>query len=87
MVQFKPFEMDGIPINEEFMDWDEIIKGPYDKMNVNPYIRTRTILMNGIGNNSVLTSHAVERMTGNPEIKRQMAEIRCADSQQQQTVN
>lgn len=87
MAQFKPFEMDGIPLEGEFMDWDEMIKDPYDKMNVNAYTRARTILMNGIENNSVITSHAVERMTNNPEIKRQMAEIRRVDSQQQQTVN
>ncbi|WP_269849927.1 hypothetical protein [Methanosarcina horonobensis] len=45
------------------------------------------ILMNGIENASVLMSHAIERMTSDPEIKRQMALIRRIDSFQQQTVN
>ncbi|MEL7671904.1 hypothetical protein [Methanobacterium sp.] len=87
MAQFKPFEMDGIPMESEYMNWEEIIQEPYDKMDVDPYTRTRVILMNGIETNSVLTSHAVERMVDNPEIKKQMAEIRRADSQQQQTVD
>ncbi len=87
MAQFKPFEMEGIPIEEQFMSWDGMIPAPYDKMNVDAYTRTRVILMNGIENNSVLTSHAIERMTENPEIKRQMAIIRRIDSQHQQTVN
>jgi rubrerythrin len=87
IAQFKPFQMDGIPIESEYMNWEEVIQEPYDKMNVDPYTRTRVILMNGIENNSVLTSHAVERMTNNPEIKKQMAEIRRVDSQQQQTVD
>ncbi len=74
-------------MEEEYMNWEEMIQAPYDKMDVDPYTRTRVILMNGIENNSVLTSHAIERMTSNPEIKKQMAEIRRADSQQQQTVD
>ena len=26
MVQFRPFDMEGIPIEEQFMDWKEIVK-------------------------------------------------------------
>jgi rubrerythrin len=43
--------------------------------------------MNGIENNSVLTSHAIARMTQDEEVKRQLALIRRADSQHQMTVN
>jgi len=31
MTQFRPFEMDSIPIEEQFMNWKEIVKPPYDK--------------------------------------------------------
>lgn len=87
MAQFRPFEMDSIPIEEQFMNWKEIVKPPYDKKSVDAYTRTRVILMNGIENASVLMSHAIERMTVDPEIKRQMAAMRRADSMQQQTVD
>jgi rubrerythrin len=87
MVQFRPFEMESIPIEKQFMDWNEIVKAPYDRLSVDAYTRTRVILMNGIEDASVLMSHAIERMTVDPEIKRQMALIRRVDSMQQQTVN
>lgn len=87
MAQFKPFNMDSIPIEEQFMNWKEIVKAPYDRNSVDAYTRTRVILMNGIENASVIMSHAMERMTVDPEIKRQMALIRRIDSMQQQTVD
>ncbi|KKG76457.1 hypothetical protein [Methanosarcina mazei] len=87
MAQFRPFEMDSILIEEQFMNWKEIVKAPYDRKSVDAYTRTRVILMNGIENASVLMSHAIERMTVDPEIKRQMAAMRRVDSMQQQTIN
>jgi rubrerythrin len=84
---FKPFEERRIPIEDQFMNWNTMIKAPYDKDRVDAYTRTRVILMNGIENNSVLTSHAMARMTENEEIKRAMALIRRADSQHQETVD
>lgn len=43
--------------------------------------------MNGIENNSVLTSHCMARNIDNDEIKRILAGVRRADSQHQQMVN
>jgi rubrerythrin len=87
MAQFKPFEMEGIPIDEQLMNWKDMVKAPYDKKAVDAYTRTRVILMNGIENNAVLMSHAIERMHPDPEVKRAMALIRRIDSQQQLAVN
>jgi rubrerythrin len=87
MVQFKPFDMEGMPIEEQFMNWKEIVKVPYDRQSADAYTRARVILMNGIENAAVLMSHEIERMTVNPEIKRKMALMRRVDSMQQQTVN
>jgi hypothetical protein len=28
MAQFRPFEMDSIPIEEQFMSWKDIVKAP-----------------------------------------------------------
>ena len=87
MAQFRPFEMDGVPIEDQIMSWNEMIQAPYDKNTVDAYTRTRVILMNGIENNSVLTSHCMARMIDNDEINKTLALIRRADSQQQQTVD
>jgi rubrerythrin len=85
--KFKPFDIQGTPMDNQIMNWNRMIKPPYDKNSVDAYTRTRVILMNGIENNSVLTSHCMSRMIDNDEINRQLAMIRRADSQQQQTVN
>jgi len=84
---FKPFELTAKPIEEQFMNWNNLIKTPYDKNRVDAYTRTRVILMNGIENNSVITSHAIARMTDNEEINRKLAAIRRADSQHQMTID
>ncbi|MHB1001709.1 MAG: hypothetical protein ACYC27_20920 [Armatimonadota bacterium] len=87
MAQFEPFDISPTPMNEQIMNWGEMIQSPYDKHNVDAYTRCRVILMNGIENNSVLTSHNIARMIGNEEINAQLSMIRRIDSQQQQTVN
>lgn len=87
MTSFKPFDEKGTPIEEQIMSWNEMIKKPYDHSAVDAYTRTRVILMNGIENNSVLSSHAMARFTDNDEIKEKMAMIRRVDSQHQQTVD
>ncbi|MGB9927662.1 MAG: hypothetical protein ACPK85_04585 [Methanosarcina sp.] len=87
MVKFRPFDMEYIPVEDQFLNWKEIVQAPYDKNTVDAYTRTRIILMNGIENASVIMSHNMERMIADPEIKRQMALMRRVDSMQQQTVN
>ncbi len=87
MAEFRPFELDGIPIEQQWKSWNQIVKEPYEKDAVDAYTRTRIILMNGIENNSVLTSHAMDRMIENNEIKAQLAMIRRADSQHQEVIN
>lgn len=87
MAQFKPLEIEGTPIEDQIMNWNEMVKPPYDKASVDAYTRTRVILMNGIENNSVILSHCIARMHDNAEVKRQLAMIRRIDSQHQQVVN
>ncbi|WP_048198607.1 hypothetical protein [Methanocella arvoryzae] len=87
MAKFKPLDMKGTPIDDQFMSWNEMIKEPYDKETTDAYTKTRVILMNGIENNSVITSHAMARLIRDDEVKKQMAIIRRADSQHQETIN
>jgi len=78
--------MRGIPVEDQFMSWNDMIKTPYDKNSVDAYTRTRIILMNGIEHNSILTSHCMDRVIDNNEIKRALALVRRADSQHQHLV-
>ena len=47
---------------------------------VDPYTRTRVILMNGVEVESILFSHQFARHTDHPELKRALAEGRRADA-------
>jgi hypothetical protein len=87
MAAFRPLDLSGIPVEDQPMSWTGIVNEPYNKTRVDAYTRTRIILMNGIENNSVLTSHNIHRFMPDPEIKRQIAGIRRADSQHQQLIN
>jgi Mn-containing catalase len=87
MAAFRPFDLDGIPVEDQPMAWTGIVNEPYNKLRVDAYTRTRIILMNGIENNSVLSSHNMHRMCPDPGIRRELAAIRRADSQHQQVIN
>lgn len=86
MTSFSPFDFKRTSVQEQVMSWNEMAQLQYDKNNVDAFTRTRVILMNGIENNSVMTSHAIARMIQSDEVKEQLALIRRVDSQQQQAV-
>jgi hypothetical protein len=82
-----PLEQRGIPVEDQFRPWSELNVTPYDKETVEPYTRTRVILMNGIEVESIMFSHQFARHTDNPEILRALALSRRIDQQQQKVVN
>jgi hypothetical protein len=82
-----PLEHKGIAVEDQFRSWSELNVAPYDKLDVDPYTRTRVILMNGIEVESIMFSHQFARHTDNLEIKRALALSRRADAQQQKVVN
>lgn len=82
-----PLEERGIPLEDQFRNWSELNVEPFDKNEVEPYTRTRVILMNGIEVESVMFSHNFARHTDNLEIKRALALSRRIDAQQQKAVN
>jgi hypothetical protein len=47
-VAFNPLNQRRIPVEEQFRNWSELNVTPFDKHTVDPYTRTRVILMNGI---------------------------------------
>lgn len=82
-----PLEQKGIPVDDQLRSWSEINVEPFDARAVEPYTRTRVILMNGIEVESINFSHQFARMTDNPEIKTKLATMRRLDQQQQKVVN
>ncbi len=84
---FNPLDQKGIAVPDQFRNWSELNVTPYDKHTVDPYTRTRVILMNGAEVESILFSHQFARHTDHPDLKRALAEGRRADAQQQRAVN
>jgi hypothetical protein len=82
-----PLEQTGIPVEEQFRPWAELNVTPFDKDTVDPYTRSRVILMNGIEVESIIFSHQFARHTDNPEIRQKLALSRRIDQQQQKVVN
>jgi hypothetical protein len=84
---FNPLEQSGIPVEAQFRDWAELLPEPYDKLDVDPYTRTRVILMNGIEVESIIFSHQFARNTDNVDITQTLALSRRVDQQQQKVIN
>ena len=82
-----PLDNAGIPVEDQFRNWSELNVEPFDKLAVDPYTRTRVILMNGIEVESIIFSHQFARHTDNVEIKRALALSRRAEAHQQKVVN
>jgi hypothetical protein len=86
-MSFVPMDHKGIPVEEQFRSWRELSVTPYDPKEVDPYSRTRVILMNGIEVESITFSHQLARHTDNLEIKRALALSRRVEQQQQSVVD
>jgi hypothetical protein len=84
---FNPLEQAGIPVEDQFRNWSELNATPYDKYEVDPYTRTRVILMNGIEVESIIFSHQFARHVDDIDIKRNLALARRAEQQQQKAVS
>ncbi|HEX7095656.1 MAG TPA: hypothetical protein VF183_07220 [Acidimicrobiales bacterium] len=84
---FDPLGQRGVPVSEQVLTLAGLAPEPYDKATVDPYTRTRVILMNGIEVESVLFSHQFARHTDDVELKRALALCRRMDQLQQKVVN
>jgi hypothetical protein len=86
-MSFNPLAEKGIPIDRQLRNWSELNVQPYDKRAVEPYTRSRVIVMNGIEVESVMFSHQFARHCDHPEVKRWLALTRRVEQQQQKAVN
>ncbi len=84
---FNPLKEKGTPLEKQLRNWNEVVLKPYDKYEVDPYTRTRQILMNGIEIESSIFKHCIARRSDNNELKSIVAQTRLIEDQQQTTVN
>ena len=65
-----PFEQKSFEPERLLMDWQDLSPIPYDKRAVDPYSRTRVILMNGTEFEAVWFSHQFHRHTADNDLRR-----------------
>ena len=82
-----PFRERGIPIDRQIRSWKQVALPPYRKQDVDAFTRCRVILMNGIENEATVFSHALARVSDDPDLKAQLAALRRIEHQQQNTIN
>ena len=77
-----PFESMPAKKAELIVDWSRLWPHPYDKRTVDPYTRTRVILMNGTEFENVWFSHQFNRHACDNELRRTLALLRRSEQQQ-----
>ncbi len=82
-----PFELPTSPLDKLFEDWNQLFPQPYDKRTVNPYTRTRVILMNGTEFESVWFTHQFSRACANNDLRRELALCRRVTQQRQKKLS
>lgn len=71
---------------ELLVDWEKLWTESYDKHTVDPYTRTRVILMNGAEFENVWFSHQFSRHTPDNDLRRAVAFLRRSEQQQQKAI-
>ena len=78
-----PFKESAKRLDDCLMDWRAMTPAPYDKHTVDPYTRTRVILMNGTELENVWFSHQFSRNSQDGDVRRALALMRRSEQQQQ----
>ena len=81
-----PFNEQPIDLEKSYMNWREIYPKSYDKNNVDPYTKTRIILMNGAETEQVFFMHQFSRNCNNNDVRRKLAVIRRTSGQMQKLI-
>lgn len=82
-----PFLEKPMKLSESFVDWKGIYPKPYNKHEVDPYTKTRIILMNGAEYEANWFSHQFSRNCPNNDIRREIATLRRVEKQQQKAIS
>ncbi len=68
------------------MNWKQIYPDSYNKTNVNPYTKTRIILMNGAETEQIFFLHQFNRNCNNNDVRRKLAILRRTSQQMQKLI-
>lgn len=82
-----PFNENAKRLDNCLMDWKAMAAKPYDKHTVDPYTRTRVILMNGTEFEANWFSHQFSRHCPDGDVRRALALIRRSEQQQQKLLS
>ena len=82
-----PFLHKASPVFESYKNFRELYPKPYNKNEVNPYTKTRIILMNGTEFEANWFSHQFARHVTNNDLRRELSLTRYAEKQQQLKVS
>ena len=81
-----PFEQKPMDIEKTIQNWECLYPKSYNKCDVDPYTKTRVILMNGTEFEANWFSHQFSRNCSNNDIRREIALTRRIEKQQQMTI-
>lgn len=82
-----PFTEKPISLIRSFENWRQLYPKPYNKNCVDPYTKTRIILMNGTEFEANWFSHQLARHTTDNDLRREIALTRAIEKQQQLKVS
>ena len=82
-----PFEVETKELEKHFLNWEQMCPTPYDKKTVDPYTKTRVILMNGTEFESNWFLHQFARNCDNNDLRREIAVVRNQEQQQQKRIS
>ena len=86
-IVLNPFVEKSSTIFDSIQNWNDLYDYSYDKDEVDPYTKTRVILMNGTEYESNWFSHQFARHCDNNDIKRELALSRYIEKQQQKKIS
>ena len=86
-MSFNPFNEKPVNLDNTFLDWSKLYPVSYDKYDVDPYTKVRTILMNGTEYEAVWFNHQFYRNCNNNDIRRELASVRRVEQQQQKRIS
>ena len=78
-----PFEQKPINLLASFQNWKQLYPKSYDKHEVDPYTKTRIILMNGTEFEANWFSHNFARHITDNDLRRELSVTRSIEKQQQ----
>ena len=78
-----PFNEKGISVIGSFQNWKQLYPKSYNKREVDPYTKTRIILMNGTEFEANWFSHNFARHVTDNDLRRELSVTRAVEKQQQ----